>query len=221
MNLAGWALLVSIVALFLPFFHTAIWEWMRRPTLTASVEDAHSTTLIEKDHEAPCLFFRLIVTTHPRWSWIHYRSPARDVEVFAETLFKVEAGIPHPIPNFPSMNLKWSHVGVAKQDVGRIPKYCDIGRLTGQYSGDYRDRQETVARTRAGLPETTCMLTIETEVKPNHARHVLAPGTYHLAMVIESANAPLAKLKVGFTFNGDGYTNLEAVGRGALAIFTV
>jgi hypothetical protein len=195
------AVIVSVVAIFFAFFQGEIWAYIKRPNLSAKLEDVHLTWVQAGANQASCLFSRLIVERSGD-------EVAREVEVFADALFQIDAttGQPVPVPGFPRMNLKWAHIGRTKQDIGAIPKACDIGRLTDQYTGGHQDLFETIAKARAGLPANTRMFTLETEVQPNHARNILPPGTYSLHLIVAAANASPISMKIGIQFPGGWLT---------------
>ena len=207
---AGTTFLAVLVALF----KDEIIKWRRRPILDVStiLEPPHCdmTTLRYTTQrtaptyaEAKCYYFRL-------WVENQGKTRADRVQVFVAKLFRRAAdGKFKEDTHFLPMNLRWSHVqapgggpevyaeGISPQ----MGKHCDIGHII-----------EPAHRAECGeaLPRvspTSTLFALDLEVYPNTLSHLLAPGTYRLALRIAAANSLPVTKTLEVTVTGKWFDN--------------
>lgn len=149
--------------------------------------------------QADCYFCRLRVRNAGK-------RLAEKVEVYVKSLHRKQVdGSFSPVQHFPPMNLVWSHVRTAAQDIPPgMEKFCDFGMLIAprhlaQYPLTFR--AEISRRT---APDST-VFSFELQVKPNHGGHVVGPGTYRVSLLIGGANIDPVPLVVEMSFSGHWY----------------
>jgi hypothetical protein len=203
---AWWALAVSVLALIVAFFQNWIWEKLKRPRLSILADALDETFITYQDTDriaTKALYSRIQVCNKEG------RSTAREVEVFADALWKENPASAkfEEVMEFPRMDLLWSHIGRTKQDIhGGLRKYCDVASLASDPPNTLPVR---AARFRSNLSTHVRLLEIQTEIKPNHGRNILSPGNYRLRLKIASANAAPVEVTLSISFSGEWSPSVE------------
>jgi hypothetical protein len=132
-----------------------------------------------------------------------------NVEVFAERLFRRNAnGIFENVREWPAMRLLWAHVLRPERSIlAGAQAHCDLGFIARHYPGAYIAQSvptpgEQAARERLKLSPEIMVFEFTLEVKPNHGRHIVAPGEYCVVLSIAALNADMIRRGVQIRFSG-------------------
>jgi hypothetical protein len=213
-NIAQWVSAgTTFLAVLVALFKDEIIKWRRRPVLDVSTvlepPHCHMTTLhytvpqaAIPYAEAQCYYFRI---------WVENRGKTRAdrVQVFVAKLFRRAAdGAFKEDSHFLPMNLRWSHgapsggpevyaEGISPQ----MGKHCDLGHIIDP------GHRIACGEDLTGVSSTSTLLALDLEVRPNTLSHLLAPGTYRLALRIAAANSlPMTEV-LEVTVTGKWFTD--------------
>ena len=213
--------IATTLGVLVALFQGSFWLWWRRPILHLVVDEPPHKTTFTSGHITicDCYFTRVAVSNVGK-------STAEKVEVLAGRLFKRdESGEFHRIRDFPSINLKWSHIlGTELSIAPGMQKPCDLGflasyRLGATFVGNELLTADENARQRLQVDPSLKLFAFELQVRPNHARHILPPGEYCIELTIGGTNAALIRRGVRIKFTGEWFdSENEMIERRGLSI---
>ena len=154
---------------------------------------------VERAH---CHYFRLRVRNEGG-------QLAEKVEIYVEFLERLQVDSTFKlVDKFPPMNLKWAHTGGTTRDLARgMEKFCDLGFIVdprGVKKNDAAFAPERARSNESSKPDAA-VFTFDLEVKPNHAFHIVIPGTYRAHLAVGAANVEPIRLCLEMTFSGNWF----------------
>lgn len=211
-TLADWIVAAGTVVMaavaVIAIFQDKIRAWLMRPKLTVSIDvappDCHKTILASFDRQgqvidkADCYYFRLRVRNSGN-------QRAEMVEVFAAELSKRQAdGSFKKMDSFLPMNFLWSHIRKPFRDAisPEMEKLCDLGHIIEPAK---RSRFGTEDNPQLSVPTNQTIFSFDLEVQSFTMSHLIAPGTYRLALLVGAANAKPVRKTVEIVLTGDWY----------------
>ncbi len=200
---AAGTLILAAVAVF----QQTIRNWFYKPKLKVSIKteppDCHAVPLTRTDDGtflADAVYLRI-------WVENEGNDTAKNVEVFAKELRRKRAeGKWERVSAFPSMNLKWSHVGlfffpIIAPDMG---KHCDIGHIVDPAR---RTLLPNEVAPKLNLESDQTSLTFDLISAPNHKGHIIGPGEYELDILVAAENAKPRKETLAIRLTGKWYAD--------------
>ena len=211
--LAGTALFLGFVALFVPF----ISEWIKRRLYAPDLHVAYSHSppashltywgsRTDPSLQEPVYFFRLDVKNEGR-------SQARRCEALLEELWLFDAaGKPHRIPRFSPVKLRYDERGTMFVDInpdrsifwniGHISSLAQQSREEEAHFIDVPGQHADVSRFMMELIEY-----------PYGQANCLVPGEYGLTIAVHSENSPPSKVYLKVNWSGKWQDTEESMFR--------
>lgn len=199
--IATWLVaLGTIVLAIVAVFQETIRSWFYRPKfrVSAKTEPPDCVAVPFTDREgtfiADSFYLRI---------WVENvgNAAARNVEVFASRLrLKRLDEAWETVATFPSMNLKWAHLGgiyfpsIAPQ----MGKHCDVGHITDP-SRRHLLREDAP---KLGLTDQQSSLAFDLMAAPNNRSHIVGPGEYELDIMITAENSVPTKRTIVISLRG-------------------
>jgi hypothetical protein len=206
-TLAQWfAGMATLAAVLWAMFSQWFLLWFRRPRLDIA-------PIAKRPQDCVSVPFRIgAPTIHLRFRVVnHGRSPARNAQVYADTLERADGTYWVPVETFPSMNLWWADR--ADLPSGVMPwlpqneyRRCDLGHIMDP---TWRRNPGLLAEGEVNpdldLPDEKVSFTFATVGKPNHRGYIVPPGTYRLFVSLSAENAAPRRAPIILTVHGPWY----------------
>ena len=196
--------LAVIVALFKDF----IWQWWRKPELTATCENSPPWTVRTPLFSNDPRTGNLLWTGDSYWVRVKVynkgRSRAKKVQVSLSKLYyrpNVDENFSEVMTHHFPLNLKWSHIRVPIMNgiSPEMPALCDIIALS--------DPANPYWSKPANTPPSTTVGSLQLEVDLPPEFHSLRPGSWKLILRICAANAKPIDKTLLFSHTGEWRQN--------------
>jgi hypothetical protein len=219
-SFAQWfSAIASTAAVIVALFKEPVMAWWRRPKLMVRASPSQpDIDKIQNSYPMPgspagfppmvgyadCYFLRL-------WVENKGKSRAEKVQVFVAKIQQITPNGTFPLSSFLPMNLRWAfdtekhyHAEVFADGISPgMGIHCNLARVTDPA------KRKLVREDHPDAASEQTVLHLETEMKPNNNCHILAPGTYHLELLIAGANCRPTSHTVEITITGKWFDDLE------------
>jgi hypothetical protein len=199
-------LATSLVAILLALYQEKLRRALYHPTLevTASVTPPDCLKIPMQRIDRQTL--QIIAEAQSYYLRIRIRNigtePARNVQVYARSLTRIQGDARVPIPEFPPMNLAWSnraHLTSYPLLAPDTDRFCDVAHIIDPPSREIFGQEELPP---FSLPPNQTALSFDLEIKPLTRTYIQGPGVYSLAIEVSAENAKSLRRNLRIELDG-------------------